>query len=334
MRVECAPGLSLKSKSTLPETGSVRRSTRWLRVKIFSLSPSSLDLRPVRHWSVTQITRHVHTGQLLGGVPGSAHLFLSHKDTATGHHYVGVSQHDQEAQAFIAGQLRQAREVSIIFAQYVTSYKPLVLVGHGVRLRVQQGTLLVQNGFTHYPQKQEEKRLFPADRRLPSRIIALESDGSISLDVTAGCIDTDLPQDDATSADQTSPSSRARLCIMRCGPGSLNPAVGRERARQAPLASLPRKRESRGRRRRSEQGGSHPHAIGTYPEPGLRQSLGMGLCGDNGPPPRWSSESTTPAFRFRAVLTSDTNVAVELARHLQDGEGPGGCRDAFPTSRV
>jgi CRISP-associated protein Cas1 len=26
-----------------------------------------------------------------------------------------------------------------------------VLVGHGVRLRVHQGTLVVQNGFTHYP---------------------------------------------------------------------------------------------------------------------------------------------------------------------------------------
>ncbi len=61
--------------------------------------------------------------------------------------------------------------------------KPLVLVGHGVRLRVHQGTLLVQNGFTHYPQEREELRLFPGDRRLPSRIIALDSDGSISLDV-------------------------------------------------------------------------------------------------------------------------------------------------------
>jgi CRISPR-associated protein Cas1 len=61
--------------------------------------------------------------------------------------------------------------------------KPLVLVGHGVRLRVHQGTLVVQNGFTHYPQKREELRLFPGDRKLPLRIIALESDGSISLDV-------------------------------------------------------------------------------------------------------------------------------------------------------
>jgi hypothetical protein len=34
---------------------------------------------------------------------------------------------------------------------------------------------------------------------------------------------------------------------------------------------------------------------------------------DVSPLPRWSFESTTPAFRFRAVLTDDTNVDVVLA---------------------
>jgi CRISP-associated protein Cas1 len=71
--------------------------------------------------------------------------------------------------------------------------KPLVLVGHGVRLRVHQGTLLVQNGFTHYPQKREELRLFPGDRRLPSRIIALDSDGSITLDVIKWLSEQHIP---------------------------------------------------------------------------------------------------------------------------------------------
>lgn len=61
--------------------------------------------------------------------------------------------------------------------------KPLVLNGHGVRLRIHQGSLLVQNGFTHYPQERQELRLFPGDRRLPSRIVVLDSDGAISLDV-------------------------------------------------------------------------------------------------------------------------------------------------------
>ncbi|MDQ3834543.1 MAG: CRISPR-associated endonuclease Cas1 [Actinomycetota bacterium] len=61
--------------------------------------------------------------------------------------------------------------------------KPLVLNGHGVRLRIHQGSLVIQNGFTHYPQERQELRLFPGDQRLPSRIIVLDSDGSISLDV-------------------------------------------------------------------------------------------------------------------------------------------------------
>ncbi len=64
-----------------------------------------------------------------------------------------------------------------------TEREPLVLAGHGVRLRVHQGSLVVQNGFTHYPQEREELRFFPGDRKLPSRIVVLDSDGSITLDV-------------------------------------------------------------------------------------------------------------------------------------------------------
>jgi CRISPR-associated endonuclease Cas1 len=61
--------------------------------------------------------------------------------------------------------------------------QPLVLTGHGVRLSVDHGALLVQNGFTHYPQKREEWRLFPSDHRLPSRIVILDGSGSISFEV-------------------------------------------------------------------------------------------------------------------------------------------------------
>jgi hypothetical protein len=45
--------------------------------------------------------------------------------------------------------------------------KPLVLVGHGVRLRVHQGTLLVQNGFTHYRRSERSSgcSLEPGDFR-------------------------------------------------------------------------------------------------------------------------------------------------------------------------
>jgi hypothetical protein len=52
--------------------------------------------------------------------------------------------------------------------------EPLVLTGHGMRLRVENGALLVQNGFTHYPQAVDERRYFPGDRRLPSRIIVVD----------------------------------------------------------------------------------------------------------------------------------------------------------------
>ena len=63
------------------------------------------------------------------------------------------------------------------------SHDPLVLVGHGVSLRVEAGTLLVRNGFTHYPQKQETYRYFKADPDLPPRIIVLDGSGSITFDV-------------------------------------------------------------------------------------------------------------------------------------------------------
>jgi CRISP-associated protein Cas1 len=61
--------------------------------------------------------------------------------------------------------------------------KPLILTGHGVKLRVDRGALLVRNGFTHHPQTQEEWRLFPGDPRMPSRIVLLDTSGYITLDV-------------------------------------------------------------------------------------------------------------------------------------------------------
>jgi CRISPR-associated protein Cas1 len=60
---------------------------------------------------------------------------------------------------------------------------PLILTGHGVQLRIDHGALLVRNGFTHYPQKRQEWRFFPGDKKLPSRIVLLDTDGSLSLDV-------------------------------------------------------------------------------------------------------------------------------------------------------
>jgi CRISPR-associated protein Cas1 len=59
----------------------------------------------------------------------------------------------------------------------------LIIAGHGVSLRVENGALTIQNGFTHYPQKREIFRYFRGDVALPERIILLDGSGSISFDV-------------------------------------------------------------------------------------------------------------------------------------------------------
>src|SRR5208337_2698576 len=63
------------------------------------------------------------------------------------------------------------------------SRDPLILAGHGVSLRIDAGTLLVRDGFTHYPQKQKTYRYFKGDADLPPRIIMLDGSGSITFDV-------------------------------------------------------------------------------------------------------------------------------------------------------
>jgi CRISP-associated protein Cas1 len=70
---------------------------------------------------------------------------------------------------------------------------PLILSGHGVRLRVNAGALLVTNGFTHYPQEREEWRLFPGDWRLPSRIVVLDSNGSVTFDALQWLNEHEVP---------------------------------------------------------------------------------------------------------------------------------------------
>jgi CRISPR-associated endonuclease Cas1 len=60
--------------------------------------------------------------------------------------------------------------------------QPLVLCGHGVKICVDHNTLLIREGFTHYPQTSESIRLFPGDANLPDRIIMLDGSGGISFD--------------------------------------------------------------------------------------------------------------------------------------------------------
>jgi CRISP-associated protein Cas1 len=59
----------------------------------------------------------------------------------------------------------------------------IILAGHGVSLRIENGALTIQSGFTHYPQQRDITRYFRGDVALPERIILLDGSGSISFDV-------------------------------------------------------------------------------------------------------------------------------------------------------
>ena len=71
--------------------------------------------------------------------------------------------------------------------------QPLILTGHGVNLRVEKGSLLVRDGFTHYPQQREIWRFFPGDWRLPSRIVVVDVDGGLSFAALAWLSEHNIP---------------------------------------------------------------------------------------------------------------------------------------------
>jgi CRISP-associated protein Cas1 len=62
-----------------------------------------------------------------------------------------------------------------------------------VRLRIDGGSLFVQNGFTHYPQKREEWRFFPGHADLPSRIVVVDADGVLTFDVLEWLSTQEIP---------------------------------------------------------------------------------------------------------------------------------------------
>lgn len=62
------------------------------------------------------------------------------------------------------------------------SREPLILAGHGARLWIDNGCLIVRNGLTHFPQRIDEQRFFPNSPTRPSRIISIDGSGSISFD--------------------------------------------------------------------------------------------------------------------------------------------------------
>ena len=77
----------------------------------------------------------------------------------------------------------RATKASVRRTKRAKAQPALILAGHGVSLRVENGALNIQSGFTHYPQKREIFRYFRGDVALPERIILLDGSGSISFDV-------------------------------------------------------------------------------------------------------------------------------------------------------
>jgi CRISP-associated protein Cas1 len=69
----------------------------------------------------------------------------------------------------------------------------LILTGHGILLRIDHGSLLVRDGFTHYPQLAREHRFFPGSRDLPSRIIIIDGSGGLSFDVMTWLGEQQIP---------------------------------------------------------------------------------------------------------------------------------------------
>lgn len=63
--------------------------------------------------------------------------------------------------------------------------EPLILCGHGVTMRIDNGALIIRDGFTHYPQKDVTHRFFKGDLALPPRIVMIDGSGSITFDVLA-----------------------------------------------------------------------------------------------------------------------------------------------------
>jgi CRISP-associated protein Cas1 len=71
--------------------------------------------------------------------------------------------------------------------------QPLILAGHGISLRIENGSLFIRGGLTHYPQKAEVHRFFRGGLNVPERIILLDCSGGISFDVIAWLAEQEIP---------------------------------------------------------------------------------------------------------------------------------------------
>lgn len=115
--------------------------------------------------------------------------------------------------------------------------RPLILCGHGISLRIEKGTLLIRDGFTHFPQERAEHRIFPGEPTRPTRIIVLDGSGSMTFDV----IDWLREQDIALIRIDW----RGSATVMSGGPGYT--ASGEGWKRQVALLADPKRRLAAGR---------------------------------------------------------------------------------------
>lgn len=60
-------------------------------------------------------------------------------------------------------------------------------------LQVDKGTLLIRDGFTHWPQERTEHRFFKGSLELPPRIVMLDGSGSLSFDVITWLSEQGIP---------------------------------------------------------------------------------------------------------------------------------------------
>ena len=60
---------------------------------------------------------------------------------------------------------------------------PLIICGNGMSLRVEDGALVIRDGFTQYPQAQTVHRLFAGDRGNPTRIVVIDGSGTLTFAV-------------------------------------------------------------------------------------------------------------------------------------------------------
>ncbi|WP_336490666.1 CRISPR-associated endonuclease Cas1 [Methylobacterium nigriterrae] len=67
------------------------------------------------------------------------------------------------------------------------------MCGHGISLRVENGSLAIKNGFTHFPQEQETFRYFRGDLDRPARIVVLDGSGHLTFDVLDWLAEQDVP---------------------------------------------------------------------------------------------------------------------------------------------